>query len=109
MVSLGVGASAALTATHVLAFAFCVSAVGGHASYLALTLVYLAAASAGSIIPTPGGVGAVETALITGLTAAGIALPVAAAAALLSRAVAVWLLAIPGWVALVTMRRRGLL
>jgi uncharacterized protein (TIRG00374 family) len=93
----------------VLAFAFCVSAVGGHASYLSLTLIYLAAASAGSLIPTPGGVGAVEAALIAGLTATGIALPVAAAASLLSRLISVWLLAVPGWVALATMRRRGLL
>jgi uncharacterized protein (TIRG00374 family) len=108
-VAAGLAGATALTATHVLAFAFCVSAVGGHASYLSLTLIYLAAASAGSLIPTPGGVGAVEAALIAGLTATGIALPVAAAASLLSRLISVWLLAVPGWVALATMRRRGLL
>jgi uncharacterized membrane protein YbhN (UPF0104 family) len=109
MVSVGLSASAALTVTHVLAFAYCVSAVGGHASYLSLLMIYLASASAGSLIPTPGGVGAVEAALIAGLTATGMALPVAAAGALLSRLVSVWLLAVPGWFALVGMRRRGLL
>ncbi|MGX7677376.1 lysylphosphatidylglycerol synthase transmembrane domain-containing protein [Jatrophihabitans sp. DSM 45814] len=109
MVAIGLSASAALTLTHVLAFAFCVAAVGGHVSYLSLILIYLASASAGSLIPTPGGVGAVEAALIAGLTATGMALPVAAAAALLSRIVSVWLLAIPGWLALLAMRRRGLL
>jgi glycosyltransferase 2 family protein len=109
MVAAGLAGATALTITHVLAFALCLSAVGGHASVLSLTLVYLAAASAGSLIPTPGGVGAVEAALIAGLTATGVALPVAAAASLLSRLVSVWLLAIPGWIALGTMRRRGLL
>jgi uncharacterized membrane protein YbhN (UPF0104 family) len=109
MVATGLAGATALTVTHILAFAFCLTAVGGHASVLSLTLIYLAAASAGSLIPTPGGVGAVEAALIAGLTATGVALPVAAAASLLSRVVSVWLLAIPGWVALVTMRRRGLL
>jgi glycosyltransferase 2 family protein len=109
MVAAGLAGATALTATHVLAFAFCVSAVGGHASYLSLTLIYLAAASAGSLIPTPGGVGAVEAALIAGLTATGMALPIAAAASLLSRLISVWLLAIPGWIALAAMRRRGLL
>jgi uncharacterized membrane protein YbhN (UPF0104 family) len=109
MVAAGFAGASALTAAHVLAFGFCVSAVGGHASYLSLSLIYLAAASAGSLIPTPGGVGAVEATLIVGLTATGIALPVAATASLLSRLVALWLPAIPGWVALAAMRRRGLL
>jgi uncharacterized protein (TIRG00374 family) len=109
MVGLGVFASGALTAAHILAFAACVSAVGGHASVLALTTIYLAAAAAGSIVPTPGGLGAVEAALIAGLTASGVALPAATAAALLSRLVAVWLPAVPGWLAVIALRRRGLL
>jgi uncharacterized membrane protein YbhN (UPF0104 family) len=109
MVAAGVVGAALLTLTHVLAFAFCLTAVGGHASLLSLTLIYLAAASAGSLIPTPGGVGAVEAALIAGLSATGVALPVATAASLLSRLISVWLLAIPGWIALAGMRRRGLL
>jgi glycosyltransferase 2 family protein len=109
MVAAGLAGAALLTATHVLAFALCLTAVGGQASLLSLTLIYLAAAGAGSLIPTPGGVGAVEAALIAGLTATGVALPVAAAASLLSRLISVWLLAIPGWIALAGMRRRGLL
>jgi uncharacterized membrane protein YbhN (UPF0104 family) len=105
----GVVAAAALTATHILAFACCVYAVGGHGTLLALSIVYLGSSAAGSLIPTPGGTGAVETALIAGLTATGLPLPVAAAAALLSRLESVWLPALPGWWALRTMRRDGLL
>jgi uncharacterized membrane protein YbhN (UPF0104 family) len=108
-VAVGVLASAALTLTHVLAFAACVAATGGRLPLLTLTAVYLGAAAAGSIIPTPGGLGPVEAALVAGLAAAGLALPAATAAALLSRLVAVWLPAVPGVVALAVLRRRGLL
>ena len=108
-VAVGVGASALLTLTHVLAFAACVLAVGGRGSLVTLCAVYLAASAAGSLIPTPSGAGAVEAALIGGLVATGLALPIATAAALLSRIVSVWGPALPGWVALVTLRRRALL
>ncbi|UQX86902.1 flippase-like domain-containing protein [Jatrophihabitans telluris] len=105
----GVAAAAGLTTTHVLAFAFCLSAVGGSASYLSLIMIYLAGASAGSLVPTPGGVGAVEATMTAGLVATGVALPVAVAAVLLNRVVAVWLPAVPGWFALVLMRRQQLI
>ena len=108
-VLLGLGGSALLTASHVLAFAFCVRAAGGSGSALALTLIYLGAASAGSLVPTPGGLGAVEAALIGGLGSTGLSLPTATAAALLSRAVSVWLPAIPGAGSCYLLRRRGLL
>ena len=108
-VAVGVAASALLTLTHVLAFAACVLAVGGRGSLVTLCAVYLAASAAGSLIPTPSGAGAVEAALIGGLVATGLALPIATAAALLSRIVSVWGPALPGWVALVTLRRRALL
>jgi uncharacterized membrane protein YbhN (UPF0104 family) len=108
-VAVGMLASAALTLTHVLAFAACVAAAGGTLPLLTLAAVYLGAAAAGSLIPTPGGIGAVEAALVAGLTAAGLALPVATAATLLSRLVAVWLPALPGVAAAAVLRRRRLL
>ncbi len=108
-VVVGFGASAALTLSHVLAFAACVLAVGGSLSLLHLTAIYLTAAAAGSIIPTPGGFGPVEAALVAGLVAGGMVLPAATAATLLSRAVAVWIPALPGAAAIVVLRRRQLL
>jgi uncharacterized membrane protein YbhN (UPF0104 family) len=108
-VAVGVLASAALTVTHVLAFAACVAATGSDLPLLTLTAVYLGAAAAGSVIPTPGGLGPVEAALVAGLAAAGLPLAAATAAALLSRLVAVWLPAVPGVVAIAVLRRRGLL
>jgi uncharacterized membrane protein YbhN (UPF0104 family) len=105
----GIVAGAMLTVTHIAAFAFCVHAAGGNASILTLSTVYLASAAAGSMVPTPGGTGAVEAALIAGLTVAGVPLPAATAATLLSRLVSVWLLVPPGWIALIGLRRRRLL
>jgi uncharacterized membrane protein YbhN (UPF0104 family) len=105
----GLGASAALTLFHVLAFAACVSAAGGALPLVTLAAIYLGAATAGSLIPTPGGIGPVEAALVAGLTAAGLPLPAATAAALLSRLVSVWIPAVPGLVAAAVLRRRALL
>ena len=105
----GLGASGALTIAHVVAFACCVHAVGGHAPALSLTAIYLGAASAGSLVPTPAGVGPVEAAMIGGLCAAGVSLPTATGATVLCRLVTVWAPAIPGWLALRSLRRSGLL
>jgi uncharacterized protein (TIRG00374 family) len=76
---------------------------------LTLATVYLASAAAGSMFPTPGGTGAVEATMIGGLIVAGLPLPIATAATLLSRLVSVWLLVLPGWIGLISLRRRGLL
>ena len=105
----GLGASAALTLFHALAFAACVSAAGGALPLVTLAAIYLGAATAGSLIPTPGGIGPVEAALVAGLTAAGLPLPAATAAALLSRVVSVWIPAVPGLAAAAVLRRRALL
>jgi len=108
-VTVGVLASATLTLTHVLAFAACVTAAGGSVPLVTAAAIYLGGATAGSLIPTPGGIGPVEAALVAGLTATGLALPVATAAALLSRLVSVWIPAVPGLAALALLRRRALL
>jgi uncharacterized membrane protein YbhN (UPF0104 family) len=108
-VAAGVVASGALTLFHVLAFAACVSAAGGSLPLVTLAAVYLGAATAGSLVPAPGGIGPVEAALVAGLTAAGMPLPAATAAALLSRLVSVWLPAVPGLAAAAVLRRRALL
>ncbi len=105
----GLAASAGLTVAHVATFACCVHAVGGNAPSLTLTAVYLGAASAGSLVPTPAGVGAVESAMIGGLVAGGVSPVHATAAALLTRLITVWAPAIPGWWAIRSLRHDGLL
>jgi uncharacterized membrane protein YbhN (UPF0104 family) len=104
----GLAAAALLTAAHIGAFVCCVHAVGGSASLLVLAAVYLGASGVGSLIPTPGGIGAVESAMISGLVAAGLSAQTATGAALLCRLVTVWIPALPGLWALRSLRRDGL-
>ena len=68
--------------------------------------VYLTGSALGSIIPTPGGLGAVEAALTAGLTAAGVPGAVAVSAVLLFRLLTFWLPVPLGWVALNYLERR---
>ncbi|SDF41017.1 conserved hypothetical protein [Blastococcus fimeti] len=68
--------------------------------------VYLVSSAVGSVAPTPGGLGAVEAALIGGLTATGVPVAGALAAVLAFRTVTFWLPAPVGWVAFVHLQRR---
>ena len=56
--------------------------------------------------PTPGGIGAVEAALIGGLSGAGVDPAVATPAVLVFRLLTNWLVVLPGWFALRTLRKR---
>ncbi|MFE0425360.1 YbhN family protein [Streptomyces sp. NPDC058953] len=78
-------------------------------SYAALAVVFLAGNALGSAAPTPGGVGAVEGALILGLIAAGVPKDVATAAVLLYRILTLWLPVLPGWLAFSHLSRKGAL
>lgn len=104
-----IGCAAGLTAAHIVAFGACLAAAGGHASIATLVVIYLGAATAGALVPTPGGTGAVEAAMIAGLVAAGVPTAAATVATLLSRLVSTWLPLLPGCVAAGWLRRRGLL
>lgn len=72
-----------------------------------LVVVYLAASTLGNAAPTPGGLGAVEAALVGGLTATGVPLAAAIPAVLAFRAVTFWLPAPIGYGAFVALQRRG--
>ncbi|MEW1545145.1 lysylphosphatidylglycerol synthase transmembrane domain-containing protein [Streptomyces tsukubensis] len=78
-------------------------------SYASLAVVFLAGNALGSAAPTPGGVGAVEGALILGLIAAGVPKDVATAAVLLYRILTLWLPVLPGWLAFSSLSRKGAL
>ena len=59
--------------------------------------VYLAAAVIAAASPTPGGLGAIEAALIAGLTGIGISSGAAVSAVLIYRLATYWLPVLPGW------------
>ncbi|MGY6019647.1 lysylphosphatidylglycerol synthase transmembrane domain-containing protein [Streptomyces spinosirectus] len=61
-----------------------------------MAVAYLAATVAVAVVPTPGGIGSVEAALIVALVAAGAPAAVATAVVLAYRIITVWLPLVPG-------------
>ena len=96
----GIGGALLLSLAYIACLAACVAAFGGSVPIAKIGVVYLTGSALGSIIPTPGGLGAVEAALTAGLTAAGVPGGVAVSAVLLFRLLTFWLPVPLGWVAL---------
>lgn len=78
-----------------------------HFPVLAVLAVFVVGSTLGQLLPTPGGLGAVEGALIAGLTALGIGPADAIAAALVNRALTFWLPVLPGVAAFRILQHRG--
>jgi len=74
-----------------------VQAFGGGATFIAVTIVTMVGGTLASAAPTPGGVGAVEAALIGGLAAFGLPAAVGVPAVLLYRVITCWLPVLIGW------------
>ena len=72
-------------------------AFGGGLPFATVGAVYLVGSAVASAAPTPGGLGAMEAALIGGLVAAGLANDVAVPAVFLFRLATFWLPILPGW------------
>jgi glycosyltransferase 2 family protein len=101
----GIGGALLLSFCYILCLAACVAAFSRSVPIAKIGLVYLTGSAIGSIIPTPGGIGAVEAALTAGLTAAGVPGAVAASAVLLFRLLTFWLPIPFGWGALKYLER----
>jgi undecaprenyl-diphosphatase len=86
-----------------------VRAFGYPVSFAAVGAVYLAGSAVASAAPTPGGVGAVEAALIAGLTATGVPTEQAVPAVLVYRVATFWLTVPTGWLSFTLLTRRGVL
>ena len=74
-----------------------IEAFGGDTSFVTVTVVTMVGGTLASAAPTPGGVGAVEAALIGGLAAFGVPTGVAVPSVLLYRVLTVWLPVFAGW------------
>jgi uncharacterized protein (TIRG00374 family) len=105
----GLGGTVLLSLLNITALWAAVKAFdGAHVSYAAVGVVFLTGQAAGSVIPTPGGVGGVELALSGLLTGvAGIPTNIAVPAVLLFRLMTFWLPVLPGWLAFTWMQKRG--
>lgn len=88
---------AATTLGGALALWASIEAFGGDASFVTVTIVTMIGGTLASAAPTPGGVGAVEAALIGGLAAFGVPAAVAVPAVLLYRILTCWLPVFLGW------------
>ncbi|MBS9534362.1 flippase-like domain-containing protein [Mycobacterium sp. M1] len=74
-----------------------VEAFGGSTSFVTVTVVTMVGGTLASAAPTPGGVGAVEAALIGGLAAFGLPAAIAVPSVLLYRVLTCWLPVFVGW------------
>ncbi|WP_431042348.1 lysylphosphatidylglycerol synthase domain-containing protein [Streptomyces sp. P1-3] len=102
----GIGGMLLLTAAFVMCLDASIRAFGGDLSYASIAVVFLAGNALGSAAPTPGGVGAVEAALITGLTFAGLPYETATPAVFLFRLMTFWLPVLPGWLSFSHLTRK---
>ncbi len=91
------GGSALVTLAYIGGLAASVEAFGAGAGIAELGAVYLGASIIAAASPTPGGLGAIEAALIAGLTGIGISSGAAVAAVLIYRLATYWLPVVPGW------------
>lgn len=98
--------SMGITSSFILTLAASVAAFGGGVSFPEIGAAYLVAAALGSAAPTPGGLGAVEYALVGALSAYGMASGNAVSAVLTYRLVTYWLPMVPGWFTFQYMQRR---
>ncbi|OBG45165.1 hypothetical protein A5672_09365 [Mycobacterium alsense] len=74
-----------------------VEAFGGGATFVTCTVVTMVGGTLASAAPTPGGIGAVEAALIGGLAAFGIPAATGVPSVLLYRVLTCWLPVFAGW------------
>ncbi len=104
----GAGGVLLLTLVNVACLDAAVRAFGFDSmSFASVAVVFLVANAAGSAVPSPGGVGAIEAALSTALTLAGMPGAGALSAVLLFRLATFWLPVLPGWLSFNHLTRRG--
>ncbi len=88
---------AATTLGAALALWASIEAFGGDVSFVTVTIVTMVGGTLAAAAPTPGGVGAVEAALIGGLAAFGVPAAIAVPSVLLYRILTCWLPVFIGW------------
>ncbi|MDP9167837.1 MAG: flippase-like domain-containing protein, partial [Actinomycetota bacterium] len=104
-----VAGCAATTLGAALALYASVEAFGGGTNFVTVTVVTMIGGTLASAAPTPGGVGAVEAALIGGLAAFGVPAAVAVPSVLLYRVLTCWLPVFIGWPVMRWLTRRDMI
>ncbi|MFC8731355.1 flippase-like domain-containing protein [Luteimicrobium sp. NPDC057192] len=104
--ALAVVGSCGVTLASAAALWACLLAFGGGSEFVAAAFVTMVGATLATAAPTPGGVGAVEAALIGGLAAFGVPSEVAVPTAFFYRFLTCWLPVLTGWFVLRWLQRR---
>ena len=97
--------SAVVTLSYLICLYFSTRAFGGDLSLATVGAVFLLGSAIAAAAPTPGGLGALEAAVIAGLVAAGMDHTIAVPAVFLYRLATFWLPILPGWAAFTWLRR----
>jgi glycosyltransferase 2 family protein len=106
----GVGGALTLTLSYIVCLYVCVLAVGQHAQFFAVGVVFLTGSAIASVVPTPGGIGVAEAALASLLGAVEhVPTPKALTAVLLFRLITFYVPAGLGWFTLNYLQRRDVL
>ncbi|MET0788745.1 MAG: lysylphosphatidylglycerol synthase transmembrane domain-containing protein [Cellulomonas sp.] len=106
--ALAIGGNLLMTLGFIFAFDASLAAFGQDATLIQVALVYLAGNTAGALVPTPGGMGAIELALAGTLTSiTGINPGIATSIAVLFRVATYWLRIPIGWAAMRYLQRTG--
>lgn len=108
-IAYGFAGSTVQTIAFVACFGGSLAAFGHSLPIVTLAFAYLLSNSLGSVVPSPGGIGPVETALTTGLTVAGVPTSIAVSTAVLYRLLTFWGRVPLGWLALRMITKRGVI
>jgi undecaprenyl-diphosphatase len=103
------GGSALVTLFYIAGLAAAVAAFDGGASFAQVGAVYLGSSIVAAAAPTPGGLGAMEAALVAGFSAIKMDPGVAVAAVLSYRLATYWLPILPGWLSYHHLERQNLI
>ena len=97
-----------VTVCYLGAFWASLQAFGRELPLIALALIYLLGNTAGALVPTPGGLGAVEGALIGALSATGgVPIAIATSVVVLFRGLTFWARIPFGWLSMRVLQRQG--
>jgi uncharacterized protein (TIRG00374 family) len=94
---------------HALVLFAVLRAVGVGVTVVTVVVVYLVMSALAAVVPSPGGLGALDLMLVAGLATVGIASGVALGAVVGYRLITVWLPLLPGALALAVLVRRRII
>ena len=101
------GGSFGVTLAYIVALACAANAFDAGVGLAEVGAVYLGSSLIAAAAPTPGGLGALEAALVAGFTAIGMDGAIAVATVLSYRLVTYWLPILPGWISFRRLERRN--